>query len=285
MNKICVVQFDNRKNEFNTKVSELSKKYCNFNNYDYYFEQDFDLNSLKTQDLIEFVNDEKNQNYVVACYYKFNLLKKYLDMGYEYVIIIDSDIIFSNPYKKIEEFLDDEHLLYLSIDEGIYANNLRINYCAKIVQDYCYKKHIRFVKNFDEANLKFPFNNSNIINEFNILATNPNGLNLGIMIYKNSSLIYELIKDIYPYLKISENIINDQGAMGILLKTKKYKNIFKRLPDCFQGNSRLSMPEFKYNEDINFVNHIYGSSYDIRMKGLIQVINNKWWKKFNKQNN
>jgi len=80
------------------------------------------------------------------------------------------------------------------------------------------------------------------------------------MIFKNTNLVYDFLKDLKKFHKLYFCAQEDQGCIGHLLTTDKYKNIFKIFPKDFQGNSITQFDDFKYNENTSFINHMTGGT-------------------------
>jgi hypothetical protein len=113
------------------------------------------------------------------------------------------------------------------------------------------------------------------------MTTNPNGYNCGFVIIKCSNIIKNFIKDFKKYYILFEKSLYDQGTTGVLLRSKKYKNIIKVLPSNIQGNPYINIKEFKYNEDKNFLCHFYGNNDKTQeIEEFLKILqNNKWYTK------
>lgn len=269
MNKICILQISNNNDELTNLSKQINKKYAELNNFDYKFET-FETNIL----------------FIDAVKYKFLNILKYIN-NYDYICYIDIDAAFSNPNRKIDELIDKKFDVFIAQDSGIVGNTIFPLQITQIIQNCLNQYKINYIFDFNhfcnEVNKQLNFN---ILSKFGTIFSNPNGLNTGLMIFKNSEISKSLINDVLKYIDLFENIKHDQDCISLLLQKPKYNQFLKILPLETQGNSALvQQPEFYYNEDKSFINHIYGWPLKEKILGLNLVKNNKWWKSIFKNNN
>ena len=275
--KIGIISADTRiSNETIIKIKEINEKYAKINNYQFIFEN-FNINDYhyEWEDLI--LNE-----FSKLTYYRFNLIEKYLN-NFDYFVWIDSDACICNPNIKIEDLIDNEHDIFISQDGSLLSTTSWLVQGGFMIQKYLNENKLMYLQNPEEDLSKLKIFNEPIINKLRWFVTNPNALNCGFVIYKNSPIIHEFIKDIKKYYVIFEEVLRDQGGTAVLLRRPKYKNILKLLPLTTQGNPCWRLPDFTYNEDKNFICHFYG--LDINENSPINFVksieNNKWWLKFN----
>ena len=280
--KIKVVQFSNIDDEVSQLSKEINSRYCELNNYDYEFEN-FNYEPLKCQSIIELAeksddNDNKaNINAITS--HKYEIILKDLKK-YDYICWIDVDACFNNPYRKIEDLIDEKHELFLSKDSGLIAPTIFTINSAIIIQKFLNENKLNYIPDFQFFSKKIKE-----LTKFDILAKmqstvfNPLGLNTGFMIFRNSNESEIFLEDCKKYHPLFSAGFYDQDCISFLLQKKKYKDICKILDNKLQGNYALkSQPEFAYNEDENFILHNYGQPNKVRIASMKYVKQNKWWK-------
>lgn len=281
--KIKVIQFDTRINNETIEFGkELNKKYCAINNYDYEFEY-FKYDESKYLNIFEFFNGDgykdKRKDFFGIAYHKYELLEQNIN-NYDYIVFLDSDAVFVNPKIKIEDLLNNQSDIYLSQDCTILANTFFLYSATMQIQQYCNTYYCQYIKDFKNfANNTVDDANRSVLRRIGGVWTNPAGINSGFIIMKNSNISKEFLNDCKKYYKLFENAMEDQGCIAFLLNTKKYKNNWTLLPDYIQGDSFLDHPDFKYDENKNFINHICGGGTKI-LEGFKLVKNNKWWREY-----
>ena len=282
MNNIKVVQFSNLNDEVSKLSEEINSKYCELNNYDYEFEH-FEYDSKNYNDIIEFANKKENLAALMA--HKYEIVLKNLNQ-YDYVVFVDGDACFNNPNRKIEEFIDDHCDFFLSRDSGIVGPTIFSLKIANIIQQVLTSNKLSYIPNFkDFSEIIEKQTGFDFLSKMGTIVANPLGLNTGFMIFKNSKIIEEFLKDCRKYHPLFHNMIYDQDCISFLLQMKKYKNMYKILDTYLQGNTELkSQPEYCYNEDKNFICHNYGQPFETKVIAMTNVKNNKWWKNVFKEN-
>ena len=275
--KIKVIQYDNRfPNEITLLAKEINEKYCSINGYDYSFEsKDIDLNDYK--EYLDFYENEHQAKIAFLMYQKYVYIEKYLN-DYDYICYLDSDAVFVNPNIRIESLLNKRHDIFITQDCGMLASTFFVYSCFNQIYTYCQNNKLQYIKNFKEfsKNVKDEEGRS-ILQRLNTVSTNPNGLNSGFLLIKNSYKTKEFLSDYKKYHPIFGNAMWDQGCVSFLINSK-YKKYTKILAHKLQGDSLLNHPDFKYDENVNFINHICGGKNDKIKEGFLLIKSNKWWK-------
>ena len=273
---IAFLQFSNKSNEQYTKLTKLSKeinsKYCEINHYHYIYEE-ID-SSIKEHDMY---------------FHKFEMILKYIDQ-YDYIVWCDIDAIPINPNKTIESILDNKHEIFISKDVAIRDQTKFLKYIFIMLELQLTNSHSVYL-----PDLKNFFNfmkDKQGLPAFNFIwqiACNPHGFCNGFFILKSTQIVKNIIQNCLNSKKLFKNIIQatvyDQDAFCLFLQP--HENIIQIYSPKFHGNMQYLetniKDEFSYDEENNFICHMYSLSIENRIKGLELIKNNKFWKPiFNK---
>ena len=124
MKKILVIMSDNRpletsmkESKYNSLSARINHNYCMVNGYDFIYYQPY----YKEIDLSSPANcyDFNNNQMRHSSWSKLLSTVKAIDMGYEYVVYIDTDAIFRTIDYKIETIIDK----YLGENDFIFLDN------------------------------------------------------------------------------------------------------------------------------------------------------------------
>lgn len=280
--KIAVVKYDTRENDENVNLAnKIDENYCKLQNYDYIFDL-YKPNEMN-YDWEEFINDEKDLFFSKICYHKLELIEKYINNDYDYVVMIDSDACINNPFIRIQDLIDNEHDFFISQDCQMAAWCGHLIPIGDTIREYGEKRGTYYSPiPYETIKNDIIVYGRSVYDHLNYIVTNPNGINTGFIIIKSSDIMKDFIKNCKKYFILFQDAFHDQGCIGFLLNHRKYKNTFKILSIDLQGNPFITDAYlFKYDEDKTFICHFYGhSSEKEKVKGFLnQVQHNKWWSK------
>ena len=126
----------------------------------------------------------------------------------------------------------------------------------------------------------------NVLSYLAKIAANPEVFMSGCIIVNchKKEHLKKFIEDFNRFYPICENVVFDQGCIGILLKRKKYKDFYKLLPAYLHGNPFFNnlnvdgINDYKLTEK-SFICHFYGhSKYKEMCKIFIEKIKNAKYK-------
>lgn len=260
-------EIDSKHKELIEKTTLINKTYAKINDYDYKFE--FIENSK--EDLTEFERYLFFKN-------KYVFVKKYLK-NYDYIVYLDTDACFVNPNLKIEKYLNGKSIFYAyqhSLICGYTIWPIQIgNLFSKILQN----NKISYLKDIIEADEKLKeILKSSFLDLFATITLNPYAINGGFLIFKNDELTFQFLNKILNNYDLFHGKSNDEGCIGLILQSEKYKNCWTLLDKSIAGNTALSwQPEFYYDEDKNFIVHNAGQTIKSKIEMIKIIMNNKWW--------
>lgn len=278
-----------------TKIVEfynlLVKKYCDMHNYQFEFKEidNNDLIDIEEQLIDDWrilddtTMDIKTTQIVL---YKIKYVKEVLERNEdEYVAFFDADALPSNPNIKLEEFIDDEHEMFIppgnKYMDYISAANI---FAPTLVEIFNNKDHnLDILCNQPPLLVEKIQNEKHIdilekIHEFEKLFT---GFNQGLFIVKNTPKMKKLFSlmcdnykiSLYPYPQHN----NDGNLFWFFMTSKYFYSTLKYMKFSSMGH-HLGYGPYLYNEETTFLLH---DSDIISMKDRTKLfeimIHNKWW--------
>lgn len=275
--KIAFCQFSNKSSEQYNKLVEINqlmvKKYCEINNYDYFFEE-----------------IPPTMIFHDMYFHKFEMMLKYIN-DYDYLVWIDTDAVPINPLISIESLLEEQYDAYISKDVMVKIECLWLDYIHNIISSVKNQNNLSYVNDIKSLNDILSKQNMPFLNWIKKIAFNPHGFCSGFFIIKNSEIGKNILKEslylknIFGYFKSSESP-TDQEALALILQ--KYEVNTKIFDYKFHGNMTYLQDghkdEFSYDEDHNFLCHMYSLSLENRIKAHKIIKNNKFWKKYFNEN-
>lgn len=274
--KIAILEFDTRLNNDNiNKMLTINEKYCKLHNYSFIFD------NIKIDEIhydFEELRLDENIFNIKLYFHRFEMFEKYIN-EFDYLVSFDSDVCVNNPNIKIEDFIDENHHMFLCQDSGLLVPTLHLFKSVDNIKSFFKENNINYLSNpLNQLSNIQVFNQGSIMHFLKTICSNPNGLNAGFIIIRCSDIIKEFIADFKKYYILFSDCFYDQGCIGLLLQTLKYKNIVKILNHMIQGNPFLGSP-FNYDEENNFLCHFYGNNSNTfeMQKILNKIENNKWW--------
>lgn len=261
--KVLILQVGNYADdvEFPKLSREINEQYAKLHGYDYKWE-----------------TFEKNISFCTATSYKFIAISKYM-FDYDLIIFIDADAAFVRPNINIEEYVDNEHYIYLAPDTGIFVNNMHLSMIGKYFYDIISQSNTVFSNFGDILENILITTNINARQALGVIATNPYALNSGFIIIKPHKDLKTLCDKLPVFIEFFNDFYHDQGCLTFMLQTQKYKKLLKILPDYTHGkmNTAEKNTDFYFNEDCNLIIHNYGADNESKLHGLITVKTNKYW--------
>lgn len=259
--KVCVLQVSNRDDELTSLSKEINRWYAVLNGFDYRFEA-----------------FTEGVPFLEAMRHKFIFALKHID-DCDYLCYIDTDAAFSNPNRSLLELVDQGHEVFIGQDSGVVGNTIFTVNVAEVIQAYLKQTGQPYIRDFSgfcrevKGQLQF-----DILSKLGTVFSNPHGLNAGFMVFRSTERVKALLNDVLRHISLFGDVKHDQDCISLLLQRDEYRDMLKVLPPDTQGNSALTMqPEFAYDEDRSFINHIYGWPMNEKLIGLLKVRHNRWW--------
>lgn len=270
-NKILILSLsdfiNNEYQQLIKKTSAINGQYAKLNNYEYKFIS-IDGGKEKKNDFEQFLFFKN----------KYECIKKELS-NYDYVVYIDIDACFVNPFKRIEEYLNDKSILYGYQHSLLVGSTIWPIKVGKIFETSLKANNIPYFPNIVEIDRQFKEKiGESFLDWFAVMTLNPYSMNCGFLIFKNDKLTFELLDKILSCYDLFYKKSVDEGCIGLILQSEKYKDHWTLFDKSFAGNTNLKyQPEFYYNEDKNFIVHNAGQPIDKKLEMTDIIINNKWW--------
>lgn len=277
---------------------DLTNIYCNIHNYDFIFKEiddndlTFIIDNKKKWSFLSTLseNQETFENIVL---YKLLLVKnELLKNDSEYVAFFDSDALISNPNISLDEFIDNDHEIWLSLGNHEYdvrqAYNDLLNTVQNIVNDKDKLNRIisSDLKSGYDSLLKD--NNIDLNDLFKSMSSLIGKFNEGFFIVKNTKNMKKLFSLICDHLYLSYNsytyknirYTSEGYLLQYFLNSPKFYNKFSYMKPFSQGHI-LGAFTGKYNEERSFIQHNYSvMKIEDRLKFAQKLKMNKWWKPF-----
>lgn len=265
MNKFKILQFHTKDlvNIEYIKISkQLSEQYCKLHNYQY---------------KCQIINKTKNN--IEGMIKKLNVLYDNLKniKDNEYLVYLDSDVFINLPKFDLNEYVEDQYQIYLSVDSAWVGNIIFLSQCNNYFNNFKINNKIS-IYNYLTNNKGFT---RNIYDDLLYCVQNPYGLNTGFIIIQKTPLMLQFFKTCIDYSKIDwyvheiDQNVGDQNIISYFLLSKKYFDKFKLLPLTTQGNPAHDKNSlFGYSDD-KFLIHAYGTSTEYR-NDIANFILNKW---------
>lgn len=248
-------------------TEKINKKYCEINNYEFKF---------------EYINDDKNLDFELKALHKINYINDNLN-NCDYLVFIDADAAVVNPNRKIEDLIDNEHELFLSI------GNDRVNSIS--VLQRLTNNLINLFNNNKDMVINELFNNYvhklNLYSDLERLSLGSIFLNEGLIIVKNTDSMKEFFSlcvkfEEYFLNRIDRGIQADGAVICFFLQQKKFNPLYTLLGLHAQGSVYGSF-ENKYDEDKTFILHNFGDIFkpNTKYELINKLLQNKHWKDIN----
>lgn len=278
-----------------TKIVEfynlLVKKYCQLHNYEFEFREinNNDLQDIKQQltDDWQLLDDSTIQlKTTEIVLYKLKYVKEVLKRNEdEYVVFFDTDAIPSNPNIKLEEFIDDEHEIFVSPGNKYMDFISASHQLLPVLSDMCNNKNnlldlfcndptVLCEKIQKEKNI-------NLIAKFEQFVKIFAGFNEGFFIVKNTPKMKKLFSLMCNNYQIGIhrgfNSSADGHLMWYFLTPQYFYSSLKYMKFNCMGH-HLGYGPYLYNEDTTFLLHDSDIiSMKDRSKSFEIMIHNKWW--------
>ena len=275
---------------------ELTQKYCDMHGYSFVFKwiDDDDLKPIiESKDRFPVLknNTEKTEKFENIVLYKILMTRNELYKNdSEYVVFFDCDAIVSNPNIKLEDFIDNEHEMWVSHGNNQHHYRNSLTALAKEVQLLFNDKELLSLamddfKNANEA-FKKKYNGLNLNQLFKNMSRCSSTFNEGFFIVKNTEKMKQLF-DVYCenfYLSYQRDrffnvrFSGDGYLMDYFLNSPSFYDVFSFMPVWNQGHMMLPFGA-KYDVDKSFLQHNYSiMSIEDRLKYAEELKTNKWWK-------
>lgn len=280
-----------------TIFKELTQIYCDKHNYA------FEFKYITNKDLLPIINNKKQYNilnnlteeqerFENIVLYKVLMTKNELEKeDSEYIVFIDSDAIISNPNIKLEDLIDNEHEIWLSLGNYEYDLNFNLKNLVNSIQFLLAKNNSEYL-NALFINTKFGYNklftekNIDLNNLFKLLNCMNGAFNEGVFIVKNTFKMRQLFKIICEHFYLSYNsytfnkcrYTSEGYIMQYFLNTPTFYNSFAYMRAGIQGHI-MGFLNGQYNEEKTFIQHNYSvMAINDRLK-FAQILKlNKWWR-------
>ena len=271
---------------------ELTQKYCNQHKYEFIF-KNITIDDLQpiieNKNKYEFLNVKCNIWHDICLYKIFMIKNELIKDDSEYIALFDTDAIISNPNIKLEEFIDDEHEMFVCQSNNYYDIPQYLNKFVNCFNSFIHDEEClnEFLKNKNEIikfNKKY---NCDFFKTLTDLTFTQTTFNEGFFIVKNTKTMKDffsmLCENFYLSNLVFENLKNDTicAIDGFLIslfnKSPRLYSLLKFLPLSTMGHI-LGSNEHTYNINTTFVQHNYGTMpIKDRLEHAKLIKENKWW--------